>query len=305
MTNFILYYDADATVHTVSPVPQDDLNHLGLMPIAKDIALKFMSGEENMSNWYVTDGPNGKTLVENPLDIVPANVGEIFQLPSFANSPVFMGLSATVFLVSDLIEFKIPSKLVGRKLSAVTTTELNFKVIKRNAPEFMYGDITVDLEALIKNGSVKVPLKSKGKLPKDIALLHERVLFNYRFEIQNGAWHHASEFTNNKQNNLVAYRPVDTVEKSLVGVLATHNVKRNTLSFKVLNDCDLSVPESSSCVIFLTKPRDPTLSSEMFHLDIPQLAQERKLEFKLPKNVGTKFGLGGYPIAKQLVFTRK
>lgn len=305
MRTINLYYNLKtAEIKAASPVDQEEFKDLAVIQVPFDDGLPFLTGEKSFSEWFIVGKPDNCVITNNPLDIPPLHSGGIYLIPRARNSTTFCGVSATVYLASDLIEFSIPSRYVGIRLKAMKEKELTFYLTKRNDPEHIIKEITISVKKLIAEGSIKVRLELDGE-HQDFSLLTTRVFSQYRFEVIRSVWFQQTTNTSSKINNLVAFR-----ERSKVGldekcILAIHHKKKGRLTLQVQNGADVAGFEGMQGLVFLTAPRDPTVIIHHYAVDISTLLDGRIVEFPIPKDIKGEFGIGSVPLAENLFFVKQ
>lgn len=300
-----LYYNPKTgEIKSASPVAMEEFADLGCHKIPFDDGLKFLTGEYSLNEWFIVGKPGECVLTNNPLDIPPLHSGNIFMVPRARHSFLFNGLSAVVFLASDLIEFSIPEKYKGRRLKAIKEKELTFYLTKRNDPEHVVKELTVPVRKLITDGSVKIKLELNGEFT-DFSLLTPRVFSQYRFEVIKSVWFQQTTNASAKINNLVAFKQKTTVGDDEKCILATYLPESRRITLQLKNNADVAGFDGMQGLVFLTAPRDPTVILHHYVVDISTLVNGSVIELPLPKNIQGNFGMGGAPLSENLYFVKQ
>lgn len=303
MTSFYVYYDKDGAIKAIAPAPQEEFGEYDFHIVNEDVALKFMSAEYSVDEWFVIESGDGVfNLQQNILDSAPSDTGSVMVIPEVTDgSSTLPAITVTLYLKSNTFEVSIPQKFVGVPLVNIIEPELRFILHKQKDPSMVLGEFKVNVQQLVERGSVRYQFKNQIS---DYAVSTIKAFRNYQLMIRNVDWMTAQVRTGH-MNKLTVFKQATEVPEDFEGVVVYHLINNNTLELKVVGEPQLYTPESSKPSVFLTKAGDPMIFVDTIDYDVDELIEKGGLTTKIKKKAGAKFGVSGFPIADQMLFIRK
>jgi hypothetical protein len=301
MTTFYAHYDPDnGKIFSVAgrPIAED---HPGcvVVEVSEDIALKFLNHEWLMSDWVYGKqyGKEVELLALDAKGIVPINVGDFIEIQKLETSAP--GLRVSLTLSENLIEFSIPNHFVGTRFDYIKDDIMTFTLTKRRDPSSIVAVFKVNVDDFFATGyaSFKCDLNLN-----DYSIFTNRIFIYNIFEVNGLPKTVSRAQPESRYNKLVTFKEATIVD----GVLATHDVKTNTLTLEIVGNPKLNWPMASTkCPIFLTKPKDPNVVYDVLPIDVESFWSNRKITLQLPKDLNQAFGVASYPLSSDLAFIRK
>jgi hypothetical protein len=301
VTQFYAHYD-EQTGKIVAiggrALPED---HPGtvVVELEEEIAVKFMTHEWDMTDWIYGKkyGMETAILTQDVTGLIPPNLGDLVEIPRATHINA-MGLRIRMTLSEDLIEIFIPEHFVGKRFEYIENDNLNFILTKRNDPTFVITEFNVNVDELFEKGHVSVNFDLGLN---DYSLFTNRVFFYYQLEVNAVPKHITKELSSSRINNLVAYK--NTKVKN--GIQAIHDSMTNTLKLELVGKAKLNWPLGSDCLIFMTKPNDPTVVYDAIPINVETFWSNKEVTLQLPEDLDQAFGVASYPLSYDLAFTRK
>lgn len=303
MSSFRLYYEENSgDIKAVTPTQLDEFDHYSSISIKEDKAAEFISGDLDTSEWCVVADPKGKAkLYLRGLDIQPIDSGALYNIPPFSTAESLpMAVMVSIYRGSKTFEVAIPQKFIGKRLQNIKAKELQFIITKKNDPTVKVAEITIEVAKLMKTGSIRCQFESKLN---DFSVITPKVFREYRLLVSSVSWINANSIEG-RFNKLVAFRNKKAY-KGFSGVKAVHNINTNTIVLSVVGtDVSLNYPGDDLVTLFITKPLDPTILIDKITFSFEELSENHEVTIPLNSKAGKDFGIGGFPIADNLIFTR-
>lgn len=299
MTKFYAHYELD-TGRILSiggrPVFDDHPDSL-VVEIEEEIALKFMRHEIAMHEWFIgmVAGKDKPQLTQNLMEIIPHNLGAMIELPR-GNLNV-VGIRVMAVLTDDTVEFMVPDSIKGQTIELAEETA-TFTLTKRNDPTYVAATIEVDIAKLIKEGRVTFDVElTLG----DYSMFTNRQFLNYQFETLAVSRHINQKVSNSRFNKMVVYKDGTTE----AGIQAEYDPKKKTIELSLKGKVKLTWPSVDRCFLFITKPNDASVVYHALPFNVETFWNEKRVVLPLPTDLDQAFGLASFPLASDLVFTRK
>lgn len=304
MRKFHVFYDEQSgEIKAISPNMETDFPNFSVTKIPFDTAFKFLSGEYSTNGWFVssTSTPENGILTQDQFDFQPQVDDELTMVPR-KDYMVNMAsaIDVTLIPIDSRIEIAVPEVKVNLNLKG--KPDMIFYVTKRNDPSEVFATFTVNVEELFEKKKLSFPFEAKIK---DCSVYTKKLFRFYQMSIQHTRKKMTQQGSHMRHNTLVEYRYTKKVVKADNGINVVHNINNRTLDLYITGDTSHIPHYQNSVMLMLTKPRDPTVLIETITYDIQQLIDLQKITITLPDNVGTDFGISGYPYMEQLTFTRK
>jgi hypothetical protein len=300
---FVYFEPLRGSIKVVSPVEIENNAALGVITISREEALPFLSGERSMNSWFVTDIGGSKALTTNPLDVPATGLGDFIEVPRLTAAPSeFMGVGATIFLSSGIIEFAVPSSVVGMTFSRITEPYLEFVLTKRNDPTVVVAEFKVPLFELSRVGSLHYSFKNDLG---DYSLHTAKVVNDYYFEVRRSTWRRNPQMLGRRVNRMSVFKHVTRTPKDFSGLLATYEVNSRTMTLELKNNCIITTPDTSNGVLVLSRKNDPTIIESVVSFDLNQLMTKGSCTTEVPLDVSDNFGVASYPFTPTMLLKKK
>jgi len=300
MTIFYAHYDADTgKIFSVAGRPLED-DHPGCSVVEMDeqTALRFLNHEWQLNDWIYGKqyGKELELVVVNAKGMIPINVGEFIEIHQ---TPIMgPGLIVSIALVDKLIEFSIPADFRGFRFGHIKGDTMAFTLTPKRDPSVIVAVFELNVDKFFETGYASFTHEFKLN---DYSIYCERVFIYNSLEISKVPKTISKVVPTSRFNKLVTYKEQVITD----GILATHDIKANTLTLEIIGKPVLHWPSSANCPIFLTMPKDPNVVYDALPIDVESLCSNKKITLQLPLDLNQAFGVASYPLSSDLAFIRK